>query len=69
MNDLNRQKLGDSVMEVSLAKPQGDKMKERKRMREGFRGGPPPGPGFVRGGRGGPWGHPGLGRGGFGGGQ
>lgn len=48
MNDLNGQKLGESTLEITLAKPQGDRMKEKRRMREhGFRGGPPGPPGYV----------------------
>jgi len=44
LNDLNGQKLGESTLEISLAKPQGDKLKERKKMREMMgRGGPPGG--------------------------
>ncbi|XP_067947898.1 heterogeneous nuclear ribonucleoprotein R-like [Watersipora subatra] len=52
LNDLNHQKVGDSTMEISLAKPQ-DKNKEKRRQREmpmgPFRGGPI-GPRFGRGG-------------------
>lgn len=71
---MNNQKLSESVMEISLAKPQLDKNKERKRGgrdgpvgSHGFRGGPPHGggPGFGGRGRGGMFGPP---RGGYGGG-
>lgn len=53
LNDLNNQKLGNSVMEISLAKPQ-DKSKDKRRQQHmmpgPFRGGPPMRGGFPRGG-------------------